>query len=511
MKRLNENAVLDHRRTSRTRSPPTIDVPDGGADGVIIAQGGAYGGWSAVHQGRRAQVLLQRARHRDATPSPPTRRCRPATQEVRAHFAYDGGGLGKGGTVTLFAGDDQDRRGSRRAHAPVHVLDGRDRRRRQRRRLAGVGRVRRRRTTSSPARSSGCASTSATTTTATTSPTSTSMARRDDAPVATLAPAPRPTLGAVRGLSLASQPADRAHGARTARRRAGRGRARRTCRARCGRARRCGCPRTSPSTPPGRRRRSGPARRRPGRPARRRSPTSPGWAHPARSANADRPAQRSPSNTTPWRHTTSAAAATSVPTGSAAAPPPPSRSTASSSPFGVIARRPASGATHVAPPGASAITAAASTTTRVPCPTRSTTSSSNRRIRSPPTRPGPTRTASALASSSPSCSTARRGRRAPSGRSGRPITIASGTATATCRATGAPTASWSRPAPMRNAATPARIGRAGGGRTAAHHQHRAPIVLAVDVGRQRPAAQRPASSSIGTAISGAPRALRAPT
>ena len=26
-------------------------------------------------------------------------------QEVRAHFAYDGGGIGKGGTVTLFTGD----------------------------------------------------------------------------------------------------------------------------------------------------------------------------------------------------------------------------------------------------------------------------------------------------------------------------------------------------------------------------------------------------------------------
>ena len=28
-------------------------------------------------------------------------------QELRAHFAYDGGGIGKGGTVTLFAGDQQ--------------------------------------------------------------------------------------------------------------------------------------------------------------------------------------------------------------------------------------------------------------------------------------------------------------------------------------------------------------------------------------------------------------------
>ena len=69
-----------------------------------------------------------------------------------SHFAYDGGGLGKGGTVTLFAGDDQDRRGPRRAHASRSVLDRRDRRRRQRPRLAGVDRLRRRPATSSPAR-----------------------------------------------------------------------------------------------------------------------------------------------------------------------------------------------------------------------------------------------------------------------------------------------------------------------------------------------------------------------
>ena len=32
-------------------------------------------------------------------------------------FAYDGGGLAKGGNVTLYVDGDQGRRGSRRRHA----------------------------------------------------------------------------------------------------------------------------------------------------------------------------------------------------------------------------------------------------------------------------------------------------------------------------------------------------------------------------------------------------------
>ena len=63
---------------------------------MLIAQGGAFGGWSLyLHEGV-AHVLLQPAR-------PPALQGRgaeplaPGEHEVRVEFAYDGGGLGKGG------------------------------------------------------------------------------------------------------------------------------------------------------------------------------------------------------------------------------------------------------------------------------------------------------------------------------------------------------------------------------------------------------------------------------
>jgi arylsulfatase len=43
MKRLNENAVLTTKNKSYTITAD-VTVPDGGADGVIFAQGGSTGG-----------------------------------------------------------------------------------------------------------------------------------------------------------------------------------------------------------------------------------------------------------------------------------------------------------------------------------------------------------------------------------------------------------------------------------------------------------------------------------
>ena len=51
MKRLSENSVINIKNKSFTVDG-RVTVPDGGADGVLIAQGGAYGGWSLyAHDG----------------------------------------------------------------------------------------------------------------------------------------------------------------------------------------------------------------------------------------------------------------------------------------------------------------------------------------------------------------------------------------------------------------------------------------------------------------------------
>ena len=54
MVRLSENSVLNIKNKSLTVTA-RIEVPDGGANGVIVAQGGAFGGWSVyLHEGRPA-------------------------------------------------------------------------------------------------------------------------------------------------------------------------------------------------------------------------------------------------------------------------------------------------------------------------------------------------------------------------------------------------------------------------------------------------------------------------
>jgi arylsulfatase len=100
MGRLSENSVLVTKNKSHSVSAE-IDVPDGGGSGVIVAQGGAFGGWSLyLHEGRPAYcyntfgVQLFKVYGADRLPA--------GEHQVRMEFAYDGGGLGKGGDVTLF-------------------------------------------------------------------------------------------------------------------------------------------------------------------------------------------------------------------------------------------------------------------------------------------------------------------------------------------------------------------------------------------------------------------------
>lgn len=73
---------------------------DGTAEGVVVAQGGRFGGWSLYCRGGRPCYAynwfgMDRVTVRAASPLDPGR------HDVRVDFAYDGGGVGRGGTVTL--------------------------------------------------------------------------------------------------------------------------------------------------------------------------------------------------------------------------------------------------------------------------------------------------------------------------------------------------------------------------------------------------------------------------
>jgi hypothetical protein len=74
-----------------------VEIPSGGANGVILAQGGRFGGWSLYL--RPAYTYNWIGRESYTVASPQALPLGPAT--IRLDFAYDGGGRGKGGAATL--------------------------------------------------------------------------------------------------------------------------------------------------------------------------------------------------------------------------------------------------------------------------------------------------------------------------------------------------------------------------------------------------------------------------
>jgi arylsulfatase len=96
-----------------------VVVPDEGAQGVIVAQGGSFGGWSlyAADGGRPAYCYnlfgLQRFKVTGEEPLP------PGEHQVRMEFEYDGGGLAKGGDVTLYVDGKQIAEGRVDATVPM--------------------------------------------------------------------------------------------------------------------------------------------------------------------------------------------------------------------------------------------------------------------------------------------------------------------------------------------------------------------------------------------------------
>jgi arylsulfatase len=122
MRRVQENTVINTKNKSHSVTAE-IEVPASGARGVIVAQGGAMGGWTLyAHQGRLKylyNLLGVRQFAVTADSALPT-----GKHQARMEFAYDGGGLGKGATVTLFVDGKPVGKGRvERTHMFVFALD----------------------------------------------------------------------------------------------------------------------------------------------------------------------------------------------------------------------------------------------------------------------------------------------------------------------------------------------------------------------------------------------------
>jgi hypothetical protein len=105
MGRLSENSVVNVKNKSHAVTAEVV-VPERGAEGVIIAQGGAFGGWSLYAKDGKLTYCYDffGIDHFITTANTPI----PAgTHQARMEFAYDGGGLGKGGAITLYVDGQQ--------------------------------------------------------------------------------------------------------------------------------------------------------------------------------------------------------------------------------------------------------------------------------------------------------------------------------------------------------------------------------------------------------------------
>jgi len=118
MGRLTENSVPNVKNKSHAVTAE-VTVGDDRANGVIMAQGGAFSGWSLyLKEGRPVYCYnllgLRRTKVEGDTPVP------AGTHQVRMEFAYDGGGLAKGGTASLFV--DGGKVGEGRLEATVPLV-----------------------------------------------------------------------------------------------------------------------------------------------------------------------------------------------------------------------------------------------------------------------------------------------------------------------------------------------------------------------------------------------------
>jgi arylsulfatase A-like enzyme len=119
MGRLSENSVVVMKNKSHAVTAQIV-VPPEGASGVIIAQGGAFGGWSLyAKDGGAAYCYNLFGLQRFKVDGNGNGALAPGEHQVRMEFAYDGGGLAKGGTVTLYVDGDQVGEGHVDATVPM--------------------------------------------------------------------------------------------------------------------------------------------------------------------------------------------------------------------------------------------------------------------------------------------------------------------------------------------------------------------------------------------------------
>ena len=117
MGRLSENSVINIKNKSHAITAQ-ITLRDGEANGVIIAQGGAFGGW-VLYLLKGKPVYCYNLFGLKRFKIHGSKSVEPGDHQIRAEFDYDGDGLAKGGTVTLYVDGESVGEGRVEATEPM--------------------------------------------------------------------------------------------------------------------------------------------------------------------------------------------------------------------------------------------------------------------------------------------------------------------------------------------------------------------------------------------------------
>ena len=97
--RIPEGAAPDMKNKS-FKIAASLEIPDGGADGMLITQGGRFAGWGLYLLGGKP-VFCYNLAGVDRYYAKGKEKLAPGKHNVELDFKSDGAGLGKGGTVTI--------------------------------------------------------------------------------------------------------------------------------------------------------------------------------------------------------------------------------------------------------------------------------------------------------------------------------------------------------------------------------------------------------------------------
>ena len=102
---MSENVFINIKNRSLSITAD-VEIPQGGANGVIIAQAGRFGGWSLyLKDGKPTYCYNFLGLQEFKVSAPQALAAGKAT--IRMNFDYDGGGIGKGGTATILVNGEK--------------------------------------------------------------------------------------------------------------------------------------------------------------------------------------------------------------------------------------------------------------------------------------------------------------------------------------------------------------------------------------------------------------------